>query len=218
VCLQDPSFLSKAQILDYHREQISLFGGSDGLRDEGLLESAVSAPQNVYCYEENADIFDLSASYLNSLGKNHPFIDGNKRTAAHAAISFLKINGWELKMEPAHLTLLVESLVTGSCDQIYAADFMFIACCRDAEDLFAFESTAGVPPESFQRAKTDDERDAIIIDTVTAAFRAKLIDVCSSLMTRPSRFDASLDKLENAFFKRVNRKWRQQFGMSCEEE
>lgn len=218
MCLRDPSFLNKAQILLYHNEQIKLFGGSDGLRDEGLLESAISAPQNVYCYADKADIFDLAASYLNSLAKNHPFIDGNKRTAANAAISFLKINGWELEMEPAHLTLLVESLVTGSVDQIYAADFMFIACCQYAEDLFAFESTVGSPPESFQKAKTDDERYAVVVDTVTAAFRAKLIDVCSSLMVRPSRFDAILDNLENAFFKRVAKAWRQQFGMSCKDE
>jgi death-on-curing protein len=216
VCLQDPSFLSKAQILDYHREQISLFGGSDGLRDEGLLESAVSAPQNVYCYEENADIFDLSASYLNSLGKNHPFIDGNKRTAAHAAISFLKINGWELNMEPAHLTLLVESLVTGSCDQIYAADFLFIACCIKFEDLYSWESLAGNPPESFLRAQTEEERRAIIVDSVTAAFRMKLIEISTRLMIRPSRFDSVLDRLENHLFQRVDQEWRRQFGMNCD--
>lgn len=67
--LKDPGFLNKDQILLYHHEQIGLFGGSDGLRDEGLLESAISAPQNVYCYEENADIFDLAVSYLHALAK-----------------------------------------------------------------------------------------------------------------------------------------------------
>jgi death on curing protein len=218
VCLKDPSFLTKAQILLYHDEQIRLFGGSNGLRDEGLLESAVSAPQNVYCYEDKADIFDLAASYLHSLGKNHPFIDGNKRTAANAAISFLKINGWELEMETAHLTLLVESLVTGSVDQIYAADFLFIACCRKDEALFTLENMAGTPPESYRNAKSDAERFAVVVDAVTAAFRAMLIEVCSSKMIRPSRFDSILDDLENDFFRRVDRRWRQQFGMSCNDK
>lgn len=216
--LKDPCFLTKAQVLLYHEEQIRIFGGSAGLRDDNLLESAIAAPQNVYRYQDNADIFDLAASYLKSLAKNHPFIDGNKRAATDAAISFLKINGWELDMEPAYLTLLVESLITGSCDEMYVADFLFIACCLKLRELYDWESLAGNPPESFLKAPTEEERKAILVDFITAAFRVRLIELSSRLMIRPSRFDSILDRLENHIFQKVERKWREQFGMNCDDE
>ena len=216
---KDPFFLSKPQVLLYHEEQLRLFGGSSGLRDDGLLESAVAAPQNVYTYEEDADIFDLAASYLSSIARNHPFIDGNKRTATEAALSFLKINGLEPDLEPIYLTVLVEKLVTRSCDESLVASFFFIACFAPiAKDLASIGFQDETPPDSFLRAESKDEKRAIIVDLITVKLRARLIEICPLYLVRPSRFDGLLDHIENGYFKTVAEKWRFQFGMNCEEE
>jgi death on curing protein len=78
--MEMPEWLTKETVLDIHTEVISVSGGSHGLRDDGLLESALSRPQNVFAYED-VTIFDLAASYAEAIAHNHPFIDGNKRTA-----------------------------------------------------------------------------------------------------------------------------------------
>lgn len=91
-------FLNIAQVLAIHDRMIKLFGGSHGVRDLGLIESAVARPQagfgGKYLYK---NIFDMTAALLQSLLKNHPFIDGNKRTALTSAAIFLEINGYKLK-------------------------------------------------------------------------------------------------------------------------
>lgn len=81
--------LSVHEVLAIHQEQIRLFGGSDGVRESGLLEAAVARPQSGY-YE---DLIQEAAALWESLSQNHPFIDGNKRTAFVSAVSFLRING-----------------------------------------------------------------------------------------------------------------------------
>lgn len=90
-------FLSVAQVLAIHGRAVKRFGGSRGVRDLGLVESAVARPQagfgGKYLYK---NIYDMVAALLQSLLKNHPFVDGNKRTALTSAGIFLKINGWEL--------------------------------------------------------------------------------------------------------------------------
>ncbi len=91
-----PLFLTEEEILAYHVQQISLFGGSPGVGDPGLLESALVQPQNVFLYNPAADIFDISAAYAFHLAKNHPFNDGNKRTALQAALGFLGLNQTEI--------------------------------------------------------------------------------------------------------------------------
>src|SRR5213595_3012223 len=63
-----------------------------GLADAGLLDSALAQPQNAYLYQPDADLFDIASAYAFHLGKNHPFTDGNKRTALHAALTFLEVN------------------------------------------------------------------------------------------------------------------------------
>jgi death-on-curing protein len=76
-----------------HKRQIAEHGGTDGLRDEGLLISALARPENLFAYGENVDIAALAASYAFGIAKNHPFLDGNKRTAMVVAITFLNLNG-----------------------------------------------------------------------------------------------------------------------------
>ena len=95
--MEAPEWLTKEAVLEIHTEVIDVSGGSHGLRDEGLLESALSRPQNVFAYED-ATIFDLAATYAEAIAHNHPFVDGNKRTAFAVAGLFLEVNGYEIKV------------------------------------------------------------------------------------------------------------------------
>ncbi|MBY0375972.1 MAG: type II toxin-antitoxin system death-on-curing family toxin [Bryobacteraceae bacterium] len=88
-------FLTKREVLAFHLEQIREHGGATGIRDEGLLESALARPENLAAYGE-PDLFDLAASYSFGLARHHPFVDGNKRTAFMAAYTFLGLNGQRL--------------------------------------------------------------------------------------------------------------------------
>jgi death on curing protein len=88
-------WLPKGTILAMHARQLAEHGGGTGLRDEGLLESAIQRAQNKFNYE-NPDISDLAAAYAYGIAKNHPFIDGNKRTALVASRAFLYYNGFQI--------------------------------------------------------------------------------------------------------------------------
>ena len=87
--IQEVEWIEIDVVLAYHNRQIAEHGGTEGLRDEGLLLSALARPQNLNAYGEDADIADLAASYAFGVAKNHPFLDGNKRTALAAALVFL---------------------------------------------------------------------------------------------------------------------------------
>ena len=90
--------LTVAMVREIHAEAIARFGGSDGVRDMALLESAVAAPQASYGGQSvYADVAEIAAAYLFYLCRNHPFIDGNKRAALGACIVFLRLNGLEPK-------------------------------------------------------------------------------------------------------------------------
>lgn len=92
----EPRWLAKADIVELHDYVLARTGGSPGLRDEGLLESALARPSNRWSYEGVEDIRELAATYGVGLAKNHPFIDGNKRAAFLCAGLFLELNGWRL--------------------------------------------------------------------------------------------------------------------------
>jgi len=88
-----PRFLSVQRVLALHSLQLKLFGGSEGVRDQSLLESAIAMPATSFGGQYvHADLAEMAAAYLFHLNKNHPFIDGNKRTATAAALVFLKLN------------------------------------------------------------------------------------------------------------------------------
>lgn len=90
-------YLTPQQVLLIHDQMVKRFGGSHGVKDLGLVESAVYRPQATYAGQDlYANIFDKAAALLQSLLKNHPFVDGNKRTALTSAGVFLKINGFNL--------------------------------------------------------------------------------------------------------------------------
>jgi len=112
-----PIFLDLDMVLRTHRSLIERYGGSDGLRDAGLLHSAIAMPQASFGGEPlHKDLFEMAAAYLYHIVQNHPFIDGNKRTGAAAAIIFLDLNGIEIEPDEdglVNLTLRVASSQAG---------------------------------------------------------------------------------------------------------
>jgi death-on-curing protein len=99
-------YLTIAEVLAIHWQQISEYGGDPGLRDKGLLESAVFRPQVGYY----AGVLDEAAALMESLMNNHPFVDGNKRVAFSATHAFLLVNGYDLRVDP---TEAYEFVMTG---------------------------------------------------------------------------------------------------------
>lgn len=99
-----------------HDESIAEHGGASGVRDEGLLESALARPQNLLAYGD-PDVAALAAAYAFGLAKNHAFVDGNKRAAFLAVGMFLAINGWKLVTTQSEATLAVLALAAGEIDE-----------------------------------------------------------------------------------------------------
>jgi death-on-curing protein len=112
--VKEPIWIREVEALAFHAQQIALFGGSDGIRDRGLLDSALARPKNLFAYSEKAlTMADLAAAYAVGISGNHPVIDGNKRTAMAVAFVFLEFNGFPVTatQEDACLTFL--SLAAG---------------------------------------------------------------------------------------------------------
>jgi len=112
------AWLEKTLVLAIHDRQISEHGGSAGVRDEGLLESALARPQQLHAYGDPVpDLADLAASLASGLARNHPFVDGNKRTAAVACETFLELNGARLDAEDLELYPLYLALAEGKLSE-----------------------------------------------------------------------------------------------------
>ena len=106
---KEPEWLDIDIVLDFHAEQLALFGGADGMRDRGLLESALARSLNKFGYGETS-IAALAAAYGFGIARNHAFIDGNKRTALASMIVFLGLNGFDLDaLQEAATAMILES-------------------------------------------------------------------------------------------------------------
>jgi death-on-curing protein len=119
--MNEPIWIEKQDCLGFHEQLLSRFGGLSGIRDEGLLESALNRPLQLFHYE-NPSIFELAAAYAHGIVKNHPFLDGNKRSGLMAAALFLESNGWDFEApeeEAVLQTLALAAGETGAAD--YAA-------------------------------------------------------------------------------------------------
>ena len=104
----------KALVHAIHERQLAEHGGTGGVRDEGLLESALARPQQLHAYSDPApDLADLAAALAYGLARNHPFLDGNKRTAAVACETFLELNGATLEADDLELYPLYLELAEG---------------------------------------------------------------------------------------------------------
>jgi len=120
----EPIFLSLEELLQIHADQIKRYGGSPGIRDLTLLESAIAMPQSGFGDRYfHADLFEMAAAYLFHLARNHPFVDGNKRVAAAAALVFLKLNGITIHVTTADLVKTVLGVAQGKIGKAAAADF-----------------------------------------------------------------------------------------------
>jgi death on curing protein len=93
--MKQPTWVARSFVLALHEDLLAEFGGAAGIRDEGMLESALSRPQHLFDYGA-PDLFELGAAYAFGIVANHPFVDGNKRTGFMTAYVFLVRNGWEL--------------------------------------------------------------------------------------------------------------------------
>lgn len=116
-------WVSKAAVLAFHDMQIVEHGGGKGVRDEGLLESALARPQNMAAYEEVA-VFGLAAAYAFGIAKNHPFVDGNKRTAFVTAIVFLRVNGYMFHASEVDVVLKITALAAGEMTEQALSDWL----------------------------------------------------------------------------------------------
>ena len=115
----EPDWVSVEDVLLYHGEVIRVFGGGDGLRDRGLLESALDRARNVFAYETK-DLVVLAAVYAHGIAKNHPFVDGNKRAAFVVTRMFLGMNDIDFDPPEHEAVVMVEGLASGA---VSLADF-----------------------------------------------------------------------------------------------
>ncbi|MFW9257426.1 type II toxin-antitoxin system death-on-curing family toxin [Nostoc sp. CALU 546] len=123
--MQTPKFLAISQVLDIHRRQIQRFGGISGVRDEGLLDSALAQPQATFGGELlHPTIYEQATAYLYHLAMNHPFIDGNKRTAFAVMLTFLNLNGYILNLSQEQAYNLVIQVVQKEISKEELSAFM----------------------------------------------------------------------------------------------
>jgi len=120
-----PVFLGLDEVLEIHADQIRRYGGSAGVRDMGLLESALAMPRaGAGGRYFHADLCEMAAAYLFHIARNHPFVDGNKRVAAMAAYVFLGMNGLTLRAPGPAFERLVRFVAEGRADKAAIATFL----------------------------------------------------------------------------------------------
>jgi death-on-curing protein len=110
--MSEPQWLDTSIVLDVHAEQLALFGGADGVRDLGLLESALGRPLNKFAYGE-IGLAALAAAYAFGIARNHPFVDGNKRAAFASIIVFLGLDGIDFDVRPEAATAMILGMAAG---------------------------------------------------------------------------------------------------------
>ena len=114
--MNEPFWLTRRIIIAIHDEQLAIHGGATGLRDEGMLESALDRPRNKWSYE-SADLPELAAAYAFGIARNHPFVDGNKRTSLLALYTFLGVNGVDFNVSEAEAAAIILSLAAGEVSE-----------------------------------------------------------------------------------------------------
>lgn len=115
--MKEPRWVSRDIANTIHHEQITEHGGSHGVRDEGLLSSALARPRDRWGHDENADVCALAAAYAFGLAKNHPYIDGNKRVALHVMYVFLRVDGLKLNAPEPEVVTTMLGVADGSVSE-----------------------------------------------------------------------------------------------------
>ena len=125
--MNEPFWLSREVVLAIQDELLARFGGLHGLRDDGLLDSALNRPLQLFHYG-TPNTFDLAAVYAHGIVKNHPFLDGNKRAGFMAAYTFLGINGYQLVAREEQAVLQTLALAAGEVDADGYAAWLAQSC------------------------------------------------------------------------------------------
>lgn len=119
-----PLWIDERDTLTLHDRLLALHGGAAGVRDDALLKSALARPQQIDAYADAPDLIDLAASYTAGIVRNHPFIDGNKRTGFVVGILFLELNGYRFSANEADAAQAVFALAAGTLDEAGYAAFL----------------------------------------------------------------------------------------------
>jgi death on curing protein len=114
--MSEPFWLTRQMIIAIHDEQLAIHGGASGLRDDGMLESALDRPKNRWACER-AEFAELAAAYAFGIARNYPFIDGNKRTALLALYTFLGVNGFDFIVSEAEVAAMILALAAGEVNE-----------------------------------------------------------------------------------------------------
>jgi len=121
--MKEPEWVLREVVFAAHEQSLAQFGGSAGVRDEGLLDSALGKPLNLFAYGKPGP-FDLAASYAFGIVKNHPFIDGNKRTGFIIAVVFLELNGYKFQASEVDATLQTLALAAGDISEAAYSEWL----------------------------------------------------------------------------------------------
>ena len=119
----EPVWLTYDTVMAIHADLIAEYGGLGGIRDAGLLDSGLARPQNIFAYGEPT-VFELAAAYCAGVVRNHPFIDGNKRTGLMAAYTFLRLNGFRLMASEPEAVVMIRDLAAGEIDEGALAEWI----------------------------------------------------------------------------------------------
>ena len=114
--MSEPFWLTRQMVVAIHDEQLAIHGGASGLRDEGMLESALDRAKNKWSYEQ-AELAELAAAYGFAIARNDPFVDGNKRTSLLALYTFLGVNGIDFDVPEANAAAVILALAAGEVDE-----------------------------------------------------------------------------------------------------
>jgi death-on-curing protein len=120
----EPIWIDERDALALLDRLLALDGGAPGVRDMGLLQSALARPQQLYAYDDNPDIIDLAASYTAGIVRNHPYIDGNKRTGFLVGVLFLELDGAHFTATEESAAQAILSLGAGALDEPALADWL----------------------------------------------------------------------------------------------
>ena len=123
----EPKWIQKRVVINAHEESLAEHGGPSGIRDLGLLESALARPRNLFAYSETEPSLQrMAAAYAFGITANHPFVDGNKRTALIASLTFLKLNGLRLTAEKADRYRTFYGLAAGTVSEDELAEWFLL--------------------------------------------------------------------------------------------
>lgn len=122
--MNEPVWIDERDARVLHDRLLAMFGGPAGVRDDGLLKSALARPQQIFAYAAAADMIEMAAAVITGIVRNHPFVDGNKRTGFMVGILFLELNGYRFTASEADAANAIISLAAGNLDETDLISFL----------------------------------------------------------------------------------------------